>query len=357
MRTAPATWPPSENSCRSVHFCAHPGRTSTDGARWQDGAVPGRVSGGPVRSGAWGPRRCRSGVTTAARCSRCRSPSTSSTRWPWRPSSASASWPGGSAWPRAPPTGPARSSPSGACSTGRPPAATASGCASSSTATWPPRAQPIKDRGLPLLVELRNALGETVQIGVPAGSDVVYVERVEGVRALRYSTENSRRSPLHRSSAGKTLMAFHPELVEARLRAGLPASTGYTIVVPEVLVAELARIRERGYARSVDETELGMSSLAVPVPGPGSRPGRGGHLDGRPHHSGGRRARGPPRRDPPGRRPQARRGRHQGRLHAAPPRPLTGQAGTRPRAATPACPRLRSGGGGCGAPGSARCRC
>jgi DNA-binding IclR family transcriptional regulator len=126
----------------------------------------------------------------------------------------------------------------------------------------------IKDRGLPLLVELRNALGETVQIGIPAGSDVVYVERVEGVRALRYSTENSRRSPLHRSSAGKTLMAYRPELVEARLRVGLPASTGYTIVVPEVLVAELARIRGRGYARSVDETELGMSSLAVPVPGP-----------------------------------------------------------------------------------------
>lgn len=123
----------------------------------------------------------------------------------------------------------------------------------------------VRDRGLPLLVELRNALGETVQIGVPAGVDVVYVERVEGVRALRYSTENSRRSPLHRSSAGKALLAFHPSLVEARLRAGLPASTGYTIVVADVLLAELAKIRKRGYARSVDETELGMSSLAVPV--------------------------------------------------------------------------------------------
>jgi DNA-binding IclR family transcriptional regulator len=125
----------------------------------------------------------------------------------------------------------------------------------------------VRDRGLPLLVELRNALGETVQIGVAAGIDVVYVERVEGVRALRYSTENSRRSPLHRSSAGKTLLAHRPDLVDARLRAGLPASTGYTIVVPEVLLAELARIRTRGYARSVDETELGMSSIAVPVHG------------------------------------------------------------------------------------------
>jgi DNA-binding IclR family transcriptional regulator len=99
---------------------------------------------------------------------------------------------------------------------------------------------------------------------VPDGVDVVYVERVEGQRALRYST-NSRRSPLHRSSAGKVLAAYNPDLAEARLRAGLPPSTGYTIVVPELLRAELDRVRQRGYARSVDETELGMSSLAVPV--------------------------------------------------------------------------------------------
>jgi DNA-binding IclR family transcriptional regulator len=122
----------------------------------------------------------------------------------------------------------------------------------------------VGDQALPLLVELRNTLQETVQVGVPAGADVVYVERVEGQRALRYST-NSRRSPLHRSSAGKVLAAFNPELAEARLRAGLPPSTGYTIVVPELLRAELERVRERGWARSVDETELGLSSLAVPV--------------------------------------------------------------------------------------------
>jgi DNA-binding IclR family transcriptional regulator len=122
----------------------------------------------------------------------------------------------------------------------------------------------VRDHGLPLLVELRNAVGETVQIGVPAGADVVYVERVEGRHALRYAT-NARRAPVHRSSAGKALAAFHPAMAEARLAAGLPPSTGYTIVVPDVFVAELARVRERGYARSVDETEIGMSSLAVPV--------------------------------------------------------------------------------------------
>lgn len=123
----------------------------------------------------------------------------------------------------------------------------------------------VGEHALPLLVELRTALGETVQVGIPVGGDVVYVERVEGVRALRYATDNSRRGPVHRSSAGKVLAAFVPGVLEARLAEGLPRSTGYTIVVPDVLRSEIVKVRERGYARSIDETEIGMSSLAVPV--------------------------------------------------------------------------------------------
>ena len=53
--------------------------------------------------------------------------------------------------------------------------------------------------------------------------------------------------------------------MEARLAAGLPRSTGYTIVVASLWRAELELIRERGYARSIEGTEIGMSSLAVPV--------------------------------------------------------------------------------------------
>jgi len=120
---------------------------------------------------------------------------------------------------------------------------------------------------LPLLVELRHALGETVQIGVPDGGDVVYVERVEGNRALRYASDNTRRGPVHRSSCGKVLAAHVPGVLEARLKAGLRPNTGYTIVVPDVLRDELEKVRQRGYARSVDETEIGMSSIAVPVRG------------------------------------------------------------------------------------------
>ena len=85
-------------------------------------------------------------------------------------------------------------------------------------------------------------MGETVQVGVPAGADVVYIEHVEGQRALRYLDRNSRpltAAPVEcRQGAGRVR---GQSLAEARLRAGLPPSTGYTIVVPELLaLLELA---------------------------------------------------------------------------------------------------------------------
>ena len=123
----------------------------------------------------------------------------------------------------------------------------------------------LRTQALPLLVELRNAIGETVQLGVPSGADVLYIERVEGAGALRFTTEAFRRSPVHRSSAGKAIAAFRPEVAAARIKAGMKPDTGHTIVIPKMFVDELAKVRERGYAISIDESEIGLSSIGVPI--------------------------------------------------------------------------------------------
>ncbi|MGZ4700167.1 MAG: IclR family transcriptional regulator [Ilumatobacteraceae bacterium] len=124
----------------------------------------------------------------------------------------------------------------------------------------------LRTQALPLLVELRNAIGETVQLGVPSsGGDVLYIERVEGLGALRFTTEAFRRSPVHRSSAGKAIAAFRPEVAAARIKGGMKPYTGHTIVIPAMFLEELARVRERGYAISIDEGELGLSSIGVPI--------------------------------------------------------------------------------------------
>ena len=137
----------------------------------------------------------------------------------------------------------------------------------------------VKDRGLPLLVELRNALGETVQIGVPAGADVVYVERVEGQRALRYTT-NSRRSPVHRSSAGKVLAAYNPDMVEARVQGGAHAEHRVHDRRAQAAGRRAGTVRAQGFARSVDETELGHVVTRGAGHDRGGRPGDRSHLDG-----------------------------------------------------------------------------
>ena len=116
-----------------------------------------------------------------------------------------------------------------------------------------------------LLTQLAAPVGLTVHLGVPDGAEVLFVERVETSPHLRYTGEPWRRSPVHRSSCGKVLAAHLPEVLAARLRAGLPARTGYTIVAPRLLLVELERVRERGYATNVEETEIGGASLAVPV--------------------------------------------------------------------------------------------
>jgi DNA-binding IclR family transcriptional regulator len=124
---------------------------------------------------------------------------------------------------------------------------------------------------LEILTELAAAVHLTVHLGVPDGADVVFVERVESSRHLRYASEPWRRSPVHRSSCGKVLAAYLPHVLDARLRAGLPARTGYTIVMPELLMAELEKVRARGFATNVEETEIGGASLAVPVRNPRTR--------------------------------------------------------------------------------------
>ena len=75
-----------------------------------------------------------------------------------------------------------------------------------------------------------------------------------------------RRVPLHAGSSQKALLAFLPEdAIERVLSQPLERLCERTIVDPSDLRAELAHIRERGWARSAEETNLGVSGIAIPV--------------------------------------------------------------------------------------------
>ena len=118
----------------------------------------------------------------------------------------------------------------------------------------------------PVLVHVREQTGESVQVGVLDGLEVVYVDRLESAHSLRLLTETGRRVPAHCTSSGKVLLA-HLDAVEldGHLSHPLARMTQHTIVDPDLLRAELGRVRAQGWASAVDEREIGVASLAAPI--------------------------------------------------------------------------------------------
>lgn len=118
----------------------------------------------------------------------------------------------------------------------------------------------------PVLAQLREQTGESSQVGVLDGGDVVYVDRLESAHSLRLFTETGRRVPVHCTSSGKVLLAFAAEHVrEAALARSHPRLTPHTIVDAATLRAELATVRSRGWADAINEREIGVASLAAPI--------------------------------------------------------------------------------------------
>ena len=65
-------------------------------------------------------------------------------------------------------------------------------------------------RARPVLEELRDRYGETVNLGILADHDVLYLEIAESVRSLRMSSVIGARDRLHSTSLGKAILAELP---------------------------------------------------------------------------------------------------------------------------------------------------
>jgi IclR family transcriptional regulator, KDG regulon repressor len=119
----------------------------------------------------------------------------------------------------------------------------------------------------PVLAHLREQTGESSQVGVLDGDEVVYVDRLESAYSLRLFIETGRRVPAHCTSSGKVLLAHRPVPERERYlsRGALPRLTPDTITDPDALRAELATVRTRGWAEAINEREIGVASLAAPI--------------------------------------------------------------------------------------------
>ncbi|SNR56806.1 IclR family transcriptional regulator [Actinomadura mexicana] len=126
----------------------------------------------------------------------------------------------------------------------------------------------------PHLQRLRESTGETVNMALLSGAEVVYVARLlnDDLLALRLFVGS--RLPVHATSLGRAILAFlPPEEIEQILGdRALEAVTQYTITDRDKLTQELDRIRSRGYSLNDEEMVLGIRGVGAPVFNASGRP-------------------------------------------------------------------------------------
>jgi len=115
---------------------------------------------------------------------------------------------------------------------------------------------------------LRRETGETANLVVLDGRDVVYVDQAEGSRSLRMFTHPGQHALAHTTGSGKAMLACHdPADLETLLPATLEQITTKTITTRDQLLSDLRRTRKRGFAIDHEEHEDGVSCIAAAVPG------------------------------------------------------------------------------------------
>lgn len=115
----------------------------------------------------------------------------------------------------------------------------------------------------PIMRQLMEKTGETSNLAIPDGAEVVFVEQFETTNPIRAFFARGTRTSMHASGTGKAILASLPE-ERARsllMSSGLSAFTDRTLTTPVELFDDLRRTAERGYSFDQEERYSGMSCI------------------------------------------------------------------------------------------------
>ena len=112
-----------------------------------------------------------------------------------------------------------------------------------------------------------DAVGETGHIVVRNGRNVDFVLVEESSRIVRLTSRLGKSLPAHATSSGKAMLAYlsSSELHRLYPEETLPSLTSHTKTRRSDLEAELAEVRETGYALNKAESEDDVSAISAPI--------------------------------------------------------------------------------------------
>lgn len=115
------------------------------------------------------------------------------------------------------------------------------------------------------LRQLADETGESVSLGIWNHGEAVNVDQVFGPGLIQHIAPVGSRNPAHCTATGKLFLAYAPPAeVRAILACGFRRFTERTIQDAETLLADLARVRDTGYA--INDRELADNLIAAAAP-------------------------------------------------------------------------------------------
>jgi DNA-binding IclR family transcriptional regulator len=114
--------------------------------------------------------------------------------------------------------------------------------------------------------ELADRTRETVNLALLQGDQVVNIDQISAPHLVVNVNWVGKQNPMHCTSTGKVLLAYLPAEDRRRLLSKpLPRLTARTITERGTLEKQLQRVREDGYAFTLEELEVGLNAVAAPV--------------------------------------------------------------------------------------------
>ncbi|MFI9824161.1 IclR family transcriptional regulator [Streptomyces sp. NPDC052013] len=125
----------------------------------------------------------------------------------------------------------------------------------------------ITQQGRPVCVRLSEEIGETVNIAVLQEHYAVNLYQVRGPGAVGTHNWVGQLTPVYATSSGKILLAHLPakERADVLAQSGVRKLTPHTLTARTKLEKNLTEARERGYAVTLEELEIGLHAMAAPI--------------------------------------------------------------------------------------------
>ncbi|TWT34850.1 IclR family transcriptional regulator [Blastopirellula retiformator] len=119
----------------------------------------------------------------------------------------------------------------------------------------------------PLLRELHEQTGETVNLGVLRGTSVRYLQILESKHPFRLVVDASSRDPFYSTALGRALTSAlaDDDWNELIHHTKLVARTPQTVIDPVQLYEIHQRASQQGYAIEEDQNDIGVTCIGAPI--------------------------------------------------------------------------------------------